>query len=55
MSTPRKPDANPRARGRFSPSARAHLAGIIIEGNRRRGRATPQWIRKLAESHTKTL
>ncbi|MCD2264113.1 hypothetical protein K3888_15560 [Dietzia aurantiaca] len=54
MTPPRKPDANPRGRGRFSPSARAHLAGIVVQGDRRRGRATPQWIRELAEFHTKT-
>lgn len=53
MTTANKPNAAPRGRGRFSPIARAHLASIVVEGDRRRGRSTPQWIRELAASRTK--
>ncbi|MDV7999632.1 hypothetical protein R4P08_00080 [Rhodococcus sp. IEGM 1408] len=53
MTIADKFDATPRGRGRFSPAARASLATIVVEGDRRRGRVTPQWIRDLAESRSK--
>ena len=48
MTASNKSDATPRGRGRFSPDSRARLAAIVVEGDRRRGRSTPQWIRDLA-------
>ena len=54
MTTAKKKQATPQGRGRFSPTARAHLASIVVAGDKRRGQPTPQWIRDLAESRTTT-
>lgn len=54
MTSTKKNQPAPRGRGRFSPTARAHLASIVVAGDRRRGQSTPQWIRDLAESRSTT-
>lgn len=49
--------ANPRRdntrRRPLTARARANLATIVVEGDEKSGRATPKWIRELAESRDK--
>ena len=40
-------------RRHLTPRARANLATIVVEGDEKSGRATPKWIRELAESRDK--